>query len=234
MSRLSRYFGPALRGVRENARAGFALQLFATLIVVAYFFSPAAQELLGVVARWRVEYGLRFSIVSTLFAGAVVPYLVLLGSGRLKPEQRLSEALFQGAFWLWRAIEVDYLYRVQAHMFGAEASPSVVAAKVAFDQFVYNPFWVVPLQTFLFLWKSEGFSLGRVRAALVRRSFLERYVVGLVTSFAVWLPAVSAIYSMPTTLQLPLCNIVLCFWCLLLSFVSGDETEQRAVAVPAS
>lgn len=231
MPSVARTFGPALRGVRENARAGLVLQTFAVLIVVAYFYSPTVRGGLAVVGAWRVTFGLGFSVVSTLLAGAVVPYLVLLASGRLARDRRLPEALFQLVFWLWRAIEVDYLYRLQAALFGSEASPSVVAAKVAFDQFVYNPFWVVPLQTFLFLWKGEGFSLSNVRAALGRRSFFERYVVGLVTSFAVWLPAVSAIYSMPTALQLPLCNIVLCFWCLLLSFVSSDETDERPAVV---
>ncbi len=226
MQRFRGYFEPALRGVRKNARAGFVLQAFAAFIVVAYFVSEPVRRALGSVGALRVEYGLVFSVVSTVLSGAVVPYLVLAGSGRLKPEQRASEAAFQLVFWIWRAVEVDYLYRVQAYMFGAEASPSVVVAKVAFDQFVYNPFWVVPLQTFLFLWKGEGFSLSNVRSALRRRSFLERYVVGLLTSFAVWLPAVSAIYSMPTALQLPLCNIVLCFWCLLLSFVSSDEAKE--------
>jgi hypothetical protein len=36
----------------------------------------------------------------------------------------------------------------------------------------------------------------------------------------VWIPAVATIYSLPSALQVPLFNLVLCFWCLLISFIS--------------
>jgi len=52
---------------------------------------------------------------------------------------------------------------------------------------------------------------------LAESSLLDRSLVVMVSIWAVWLPAVVIIYSFPSPLQLPLFNIVLCFWCLLLS-----------------
>jgi hypothetical protein len=36
----------------------------------------------------------------------------------------------------------------------------------------------------------------------------------------IWIPAVSIIYSMPNELQIPLFNLVLCFWVLLLNVLN--------------
>jgi hypothetical protein len=31
------------------------------------------------------------------------------------------------------------------------------------------------------------------------------------------------VYSLPSALQVPLFNLVLCFWCLLMSFISRES-----------
>jgi hypothetical protein len=42
----------------------------------------------------------------------------------------------------------------------------------------------------------------------------------LLSSLGVWLPAVAIIYTLPTPLQLPLQNVVLCFFTLLLAHLA--------------
>jgi hypothetical protein len=48
------------------------------------------------------------------------------------------------------------------------------------------------------------------------------------SQWMVWIPAVSIIYCLPSALQIPLFNLVVCFWVLLLTFVS-----RRSAAMPA-
>jgi hypothetical protein len=48
------------------------------------------------------------------------------------------------------------------------------------------------------------------------------------STWAVWIPAVTIIYCLPAPLQIPLFNLVLCFWVLVLSFISKRPAERLA------
>ena len=45
----------------------------------------------------------------------------------------------------------------------------------------------------------------------------------LIANFGVWMPTVSIIYTLPTVLQLPLENLVLCFFTLMLAHMANKE-----------
>lgn len=217
--------GPALRGVRDNAAPGFALQLFALSVVLGYFFVPSVHVALNRVGEFKEEYGYLYSTTSTVIFGALIPFAFLSLSGRVRAERLSAELGFLIIFWSWRGLEVDAFYRLQALLFGHEATASAIAAKVAFDQFVYTPFWVVPAQTLLFLYKDSRYSRARMKELLAHRSLGERLLTVLLSNWAVWMPTVCIVYALPSALQLPLCNLVVCFWCLLLSFMSREGSQ---------
>ena len=79
-----------------------------------------------------------------------------------------------------------------------------------------------------FYWKDAGFSFARLRR-LPWLPFLEdtmpKTVIGL---WGVWIPAVTIIYSLPPALQIPLFNIVLCFYALLFAArcTAGTRTDR--------
>lgn len=207
---------------------GLCLQLFALLVVVAYFNSPEVGELLDRVGSLKRAYGFAFSALSTAAFGGVIPYLVLLRTGKLPRRRADREFLFYVGFWMWKGIEVDAFYRGQAWLLGDDAAWSTIVQKTALDQFVYNPLWAAPTQTIFFLWKDSGFSWRRTHERLKEDSFGRRTLVVLLSTWVVWIPAVAIIYSLPSALQLPLFNLVLCFWCLLLSFLSRESLQQDA------
>jgi hypothetical protein len=229
----SDFFAPALRGVRANLVPGLVLQACAAALVVGYFQLPPLRNVFTHIGALKVEYGYVYGALSTCFFAGVVPYLVLRVAGRHDRRHPCREMAFFVFFWLYRGLEVDVFYRAQAAWFGEEASVAVIAQKVLVDQFVYNPFWACPTQMLFFLWKDSGYSWRRVRASLAEQSALQRTLLVLVTTWAVWVPAVAVIYALPTALQLPLCNLVACFWTLLLSFISSD-TASGAPPRPGS
>jgi hypothetical protein len=49
----------------------------------------------------------------------------------------------------------------------------------------------------------------------------------LIANMAVWVPAVAVIYALPTPLQLPMQNMVLCFYTLIVAH------QMRADGPPA-
>jgi hypothetical protein len=216
---------PALRGKKANLLPGLALQTFALLIVVAYFRLEPVQSSLDRLGAFKEQHGYVFSSLSTALFGGLVPFLFLAFSGKIPPGRLVTHGLFYVGFWLWKGVEVDALYRAQAHWFGDAATPAVIATKTGVDQLIYNPLWAAPNQTLFFLWMDSDFSLTKTRTQLTRRSLIDRSFVVLVSTWIVWIPAVIIIYSLPGALQLPLFNLVLCFWCLLLSFVSKDTSR---------
>lgn len=224
MTRVPALLRPALRALRANLVPGLCLQSFALGILLAYELSPATRVALDRIGQVKTEGGYAYSIAATAFFGGLVPYLFLIGRGRIPTGRRLAELVFYLAFWGFKGFEVDLLYRSQAAWFGHERTFSVIFAKTLIDQILYGPLWAVPTQTLFFLWKDSGFSVERARKALRQEGLLDRLLVVLGSNWLVWIPAVAIIYSLPAALQLPLSNLVLVFWTLILTFVSRSES----------
>ncbi len=217
-----------LAGVKRNALPGLALQVFALALVSAYYLLPAARPSFETVAAWKSHYGLLYSALATAVFGGLIPFLYLAASGHIKPGRRLAELLFYFAFWAYRGIEVDVFYRLQAFAFGEQVTWSVVLPKVLVDQLVYSVFVAAPGQVVFFLWKDRGFSFRAIKPDL-NLGYLTGAVARVVFSqWMVWVPAVSIIYCLPSALQIPLFNLVVCFWVLLLTFVTGPQRSDGA------
>eukprot|EP01087_Luapelamoeba_hula_P001547 TRINITY_DN1125_c0_g1_i2.p2 TRINITY_DN1125_c0_g1~~TRINITY_DN1125_c0_g1_i2.p2 ORF type:complete len:169 (-),score=20.63 TRINITY_DN1125_c0_g1_i2:97-603(-) len=144
----------------------------------------------------------------------------------------LANGLFFVVFWMERGVEVDAFYQFQAWLWGDDAKPATIIKKVLFDQFVYTVFLAAPVNMLAFLWKDSHFSWPLMRAELDLSFLTFRYPSGLVTGWLVWIPAVSLVYLLPSPLQIPLFNLVLCFFVLLLTFVSERAAKQPPSPLP--
>ena len=205
---------------RENIKPGLVLQTLALAMLLLYYFFPPARAGFDVIGVWKEQGGFVFSSLSTGFFGGFLPYLLILGSGKIPQDKRLKLFLFYFLFWLWKGIEVDLLYRGQAILYGDSNHWLVVVKKVLTDQFIYCPLWAVPTMTLFYLWKDSGFGISEVKDRLKEVSFFQRWLRVLVSNTVVWVPAVSIIYLLPLSLQIPLFNLVLVFWTLILNSVS--------------
>jgi hypothetical protein len=45
----------------------------------------------------------------------------------------------------------------------------------------------------------------------------------LLSLWCIWIPVVSCVYSLPAPLQMPLFNIVLCFWSMLFALITSRQ-----------
>jgi hypothetical protein len=208
--------------MRFNLRPALVLQAFALVIVFGYFWSTRVHDALDVVGAMKVRYGYAYSAIATCIFGGLIPYAVLSLAGSISRQRRWAELAFYLALWFLKGIEVDALYRAQAAWFGEGSSVGTIAVKTAVDQLVYVPLWSAPIQVLLFAWKDAGFSGSATLAAFERQSFAQRVLVVVFSTWVVWIPAVAIVYSLPSALQVPLFNLVLCFWCLLMSFISRE------------
>jgi hypothetical protein len=203
--------------VRANLVPGLLLQAFAIAVILAYYRHEPTHRLLDAIAGFKARTGFVFSILATAFFGGLVPYLFLRLDARSRAATPLSHGVFLTLFWAYKGLEVDAFYRFQGRLFGAAIDLPTVAGKVAVDMLVYNPFWSTPVTLLVFYWKEHGFSFAAARK-LDKAAFLrDNLPAALVTVWSIWLPAATVIYCLPGPLQVPLFDIVLCFFSLVLA-----------------
>ena len=207
-----------LRGARANLVPGLVLQAVALVLVLAYYQHPPTHEALARLARFHDRAGWPFGVVSTGLFGGLIPLLYLKSRSATRARFTWAGSAVILAFWSYKGIEVDIWYRLQARMIGASNDLTTVAIKVLLDQFVYCPVLAVPTTVIIYEWVEANFATDYVAADIRAGGWYRRKVVPvMISNLGVWVPAVCLIYALPTPLQLPLQNLVLCFWTLMLA-----------------
>lgn len=207
-----------VRSARANLWPGLVLQVAALALVLAYYRDDMTRAALGRVVEWREDVGVLLSILSTGFFGGLLP-MIYLKLGRATRERfTMEQAGVITAFWAYKGFEVDLLYRLLARFVGEGHDFGTIAIKTVIDQFVYCPLIAVPVTVLFYEWVTARFDGAAVKADVQAGGWVWRRVVPvLVSNLGVWLPAVCIIYALPTALQLPLQNLVLCFFTLLVA-----------------
>ena len=205
-----------LYSVRALLVPGLVLQAAALALVLAYYFVPAAHDLFARLAVWRAAGGYVFSALASALCGGVLPFLYL----RLIPATRAAHPwpllLFFALFWAWKGAEIDLWYRILSALYGDGTGAGTIARKVVTDQFGFNPLYAAPVGNLCFAWKDAGFRWAPVAADLrAGRWYYRRVLPVLLMVWFLWIPVVCCVYALPPALQIPLFNVVLCFWSLL-------------------
>lgn len=218
-----------LRSARANLAPGLALQAFALAVVFGYYFHAPTRDALSWLADLRTNTGMIFGIVSTGLFGGLLPLLYLKAAPATRTRVSWSQGLALTVFWAYKGIEIGLWYAFLAWSLGTSTTVATIATKSLLDQFVYCPLWAVPTTAIAYLWCKTGFN-GRAVWDDLRapRWYARRVLPLLCANFGVWLPLVCIIYALPTPLQLPLQNIVLCFFTLMLAHMSQKEPGRRA------
>lgn len=207
--------------LKQNLLPGLVLQAFALSLLLLYFFVPASKPVFSWFGLLKEEYGFLYSFVATAIFGGLVPFLYLWLSNRIAPGRSLFALLvFYLVFWGVKGMEVDFFYRLQGQWFGNGNDVPTIATKMAVDQFLYSALWAAPGITIVYLWMESGWSVRATRQAMNRAFFWVKIPTVILSNWLVWIPAVSVVYAMPTELQIPLFNLVLCFWVLLLAVLN--------------
>lgn len=215
-----------LHSLRALLRPGLALQAVAIAVVLAYYFVPATAGIFAQLAHWQAEGGFAFSAATTAVCGGLLPFLFL----RLHPATRATHPwphlAFFMIFWAWKGAEVDLLYRTLGWLYGNGHDFATVARKVATDQFVFCPFYAAPVGNLCIAWKDAGFRWAPV-AADVRagRWYYRSAFPVLLAVWFLWIPVTACVYSLPAPLQMPLFNVVLCFWSMLFAHITGRQNR---------
>ena len=211
-----------IAALKQNIGPGITLQLFALIILLTYFYWPESHLVFNLLIKMKTTYGWCYSAVSTMIFGGLIPFLYLYVNGKI-PINHAKHFFFYTIFWAIKGVEVDFFYQLQGYWFGNDANFQTIAIKTIIDQFIYSALWAAPGITIIYLWKDSEFNFNKWRRQLNNELWQIKIPTVVVSNWLIWIPAVSIIYTMPAALQLPMFNLVLCFFVLLLASVTRSR-----------
>jgi hypothetical protein len=237
---MSRSRAPWLIGweaAKANAAPAFVLQMMMFAVLLAYYFHPASAAFLNAVADYKQRHGLRFVLASSVLVGAVLPELfviVFFQRGRIE-RQNARNFIFNAPFWALDGFLVNEMYTLLAQWLGNRVTIPVVAGKMCIDQFGYNPFFAAPFGIWGYAWKNNGYSFSKLRPLLTWNYYRQHAFPLLVATWAVWIPLMAIIYSLPFPLQFILFALALAFWVLMMTYMTNRFAEKHApIDLPTS
>jgi hypothetical protein len=207
--------------IGANLLPGLCLQLFALTIGLSYFYWPASQQTFQFFADLKAEYGALYAVISTSIFGGLLPFLYMLLSGKIR-FLAVQQLFFYLLIWATMGGLINGFYAFQVLLFGEGRDWITVVKKTAFDQFVFSVFVTSPFIALAFLWKDMQFNWQKT--TMYFDDLIKVQIpTTVVTTWIIWIPAVSLIYMMPTNLQIPLFNLVLCFFVLILAILNVND-----------
>ncbi len=228
-------FALGLEAARANLVPALFIQALMLALLLAYYFSPAAHRALETLASFKARHGWPFVITASIMAGAILPelFLILFFQRARLTRRNLRNLLFTIPIWAIDGSIVDLLYRGEAALLGNVVTVPVVIGKICIDQFGYNPFFADPFGVLTYEWKNSGFTLESLRRAFTWTHYREKIIPTLCATWAVWIPLMAIIYSLPLALQFPLFSLALTFWVLLLTYMTNSFSKiSRAPGLP--
>jgi hypothetical protein len=219
---------------RANAIPALIIQAIMLALLIAFYTSRTVSAALSQLAEFKRAHGLAFVIIASVAAGALVPELFLIVFfQRSRPNRRnLRNLLFTIPVWGFDGFLVDCLYRGEAALLGDVVSVPVVVAKICIDQLGYNVLFAAPFGVLTYEWKNSGISLRPVRALFRWQHYRDKILPTLLATWAVWVPLMAIIYSLPLVLQFPLFGLALSFWVLLLTYMTNRFAGEIEADAP--
>ena len=215
------------RALKANWMPAAGIWIFAALIVFGYYRGGVVCRAADWVLTLRTDMGIWFPMVTAALCGAILPILTqMLFLPKERPEA-FRKLLYLAPFWFYKGFEIDLFYRFQSYLFGTSHDFLTIAVKVLFDQFAYTPtFGLVEIVLFMRWMERRGGTIPAGTPLAPRGWYGELVFPILVGNWALWIPAVSLVYMLPTALQLPLANLIFWFWSLMLLFMAKDQAKR--------
>jgi len=210
----------------QSRWAGLCLWLFGMLIIIGYFNSESIRGGLEYVGRVKEQTGFAFAMISTAIFGGLLPTVIPILFGRPRQTGFWSLLISNVVFWAIKGLEIDLLYKFQAWLFGNQNDVATIAGKVLLDLAIYAPLFGLLTCVLFYIWRDNGYSLSKTRKRLGPNWYVKTVLPALISNWCVWLPSVIMIYSLPLALQLPVQNLILSFWVLVLVFFTASDASE--------
>src|SRR5262249_45947989 len=204
-----------------NAKPALIIQAIMLALAIGFYTNSATGDALRRLAAFKQTHGIIFVIAASVIAGAILPeiFLILFFQHGRPHSGNLRNLAFTIPVWGFDGSIVDLRYRTEAHWLGDVATFPVVLGKILIDQFGYNVFFAALFGVLTYEWKNSGISMRPVRDLFTWPHYRDKISPTLVATWAVWIPLMAILYSLPLALQFPLFGLALTFWVWLLTYM---------------
>jgi hypothetical protein len=208
---------------KANAAPAFVLQIVMLAILLAYYFHPPSAAILNALADFKERTGLSFVLVASVVVGAALPEMfVIIFFQRCRVGwQNARNFMFNAPFWAFDGFLVNLMQRGLAEWLGDRTTFAIVAGKICVDQFGYNPFFAAPYGVWGYAWKNAGYSFAKVRKLFTWQYYRQHALPVVFATWAVWIPLMAIVYSLPLALQFPIFALALAFWVLMMTYMTN-------------
>ncbi|MFQ3241116.1 MAG: hypothetical protein ACI9JZ_000800 [Lentimonas sp.] len=225
----AKVINPAWQGLRAYWPAILLIQGMSLCLVLSYYWISGTQAVFGRIAELKVELGITFAAVTTVFSGGVFPELLKRKFGP-KGSPSLGDAELAHQFMMWAIVGVlvDRFYTLQSMVFGDGNDVTTLVVKVAMDQCLFTPFLCLPFITLWFLAREMNYSISRFRASVSLPVVRDRVLPMWATSLSFWPVMLLIVYSLPAALQFPLFLLGNSAFSILMIFIIRQQPELTA------
>jgi len=238
--------------MKANLIPGLIIWSVGLAIVLCYYFYAPVTNAFNAFGDFLdqpagfCKMGIWFAIVMTPVFGAIVPFALQFLSSDPSGRQPAKALPFLVLFWAYRGTEIQILYTLQGIVWAKFHPVFGVGISAFIDQFIFVPFWAVWTMVGAYYWKDHGYSFKRMRSAMEEiRDARQREFGGpkgslfgawyrekvwpiVVTNWFIWVPSVILIYSLPIPLRLPLMQLILCLFVLVITIIMHHKPEADA------
>lgn len=210
------------KAIKTNIKPGILLWVLLVLFGIGYTTIPSFNQSLMKLAELKLKWGHISSFVAYAFAAAIFPEILkILFFQKGKVEKvNIRNVLFGIVLFGFSGIVTDIFFStVQVWLYGTGTDLATILKKTATDQAIWSPI-ICTVVLLCLMWKENGFRVNTKQAFSFPLFFKGKLIPLYTAMWLVWIPGVALVYFMPTALQLPVSSFILCFWALIISFMS--------------
>mmetsp|Transcript_49094 Transcript_49094/g.91470 ORF Transcript_49094/g.91470 Transcript_49094/m.91470 type:complete len:290 (-) Transcript_49094:72-941(-) len=229
--------GAVTRELRSNACLGVFIWFMAGVVCMLYFLEVVPAFFNGIEFASNKLGKYWFAVLISAVAGGLIPSIQNLvvkrvrrlqkpqieqsTPSRLTLEYELYLLCYNMCFWGLMGAYVVEFYRWQGIWFGTDKKATTIVIKTVMDQFVFSAVLHVPMVQLSFTLRDSDLNLVKFRKRMSEQftshALLKGWwLPGLVGStWFIWIPSLTVIYSLPAKLQQPVQAIIMCFWSIL-------------------
>ena len=209
--RLPRPVQIGFESAKANAVPMVVLWTLAGALVLGYYCVPAVTHCLEPFRRWQTDSRWMASFLNMFVFCGILPGAFLLFQKSLRVRHPFLTIAVQSVWSGVCGIVSGWMYDLNAHWFGTGLDVWTLLAKTAVAQFLWTPFFFVPIASLVYFWIGRNFSVRRCRDELTVDFLLTNVASTLIANWAIWIPCTMLVVMLPTALQVQVSGIVNAF-----------------------
>ena len=209
--------------VVKNLLPMIVLWVASVAAVISYYTIPSMPSLLEPLARWQNEGGWIAAFLNRVAFCGILPGIFIICVKSLRPKHVLGVIVVQTVWSGVCGVVSDWMFSLNALLFGSGISFPVLCVKTAICQFIWTPLIFAPLGSIVYFWIGRDFSFFRFRSEMPERFYSGLVLPNLLANWILWIPVTFAIHMFPTPLQIQLSGMASSLFSLMLLAIGREK-----------